>query len=304
MGGVVRPLILSRTRLPDTVLWFAKRSLTRKETFMGMSTSPRRARGARASTFARWALLAFGAFLLGWLVWAAVSWVRYGHGTRTAAVDSAVQRFLPDYEVEELFQTRINAPAPLAFASAESMSLNASPIIRGIFRARELLLGATPARPFPSGGVVEQMRSMGWGVLSAAPEREIVLGTVTQPWRKDVVFHPLSPEEFAAFNQPDFVKILVTIGADPIDSTTSRLRIGTYVATTDSVARARFRRYWAVFSPGILLIRAIALNAVKHEAERRYRMLASSSAAAEGDSIDAVRSEGHVSAPPHSRGVR
>jgi len=243
---------------------------------MDMLTSSRRVPGSRASAIGRGALLAFAVFLLGWLAWVAVSWVSYGRGTRTAAFDGDVRRFLPDYEVEELFQARINAPAPLTFASAESISLTASPLIRGIFHARELLMGGTPSKPLPSGGVVEQMRSMGWGVLSAAPEREIVLGAITQPWKRDVVFRALSPEEFAGFHDPDFVKIVVTIGADPIDSTTSRLRIGTYVATTDSVARARFRRYWAVFSPGILLIRAIALNAVKHDAERRYRMLVSS----------------------------
>src|SRR5512140_2173073 len=271
---------------------------------MGMFTSSGRARGARVGTFARWTLLAFGAFLLGWLAWAAVSWVSYGHGSRTAAVDGDVRRFLPDYEVEELFQARINAPAPLTFAAAESMSLNASPLIRGIFRARELLLGATPARQFPSGGVVEQKRSMGWGELSAAPEREVVLGAVTQPWNTDVVFRALPPEDLPGFHVPVFVKIVVTIGSDPIDSATSRLRIGTYVATTDPVARARFRRYWAVFSPGILLIRAIALNEVKHEAERRYRMLDSRRVAAERKAIDATPSGGRVSAPPKSRSVR
>jgi hypothetical protein len=263
-----------------------------------MIASTRRARGARASTVARWVFLVLAAFLLGWLAWAAVSWMNYGHGARTAALDSETRRFLPEYEVEELFETRINAPASLSFAAAESMSLNASPLIRGIFGARELLLGAASAKPFPSGGVVEQMRAMGWGVLSATPQREIVLGAVTQPWNTDVVFRALPPEQFAAFHEPDFVKILVTIGALPIDSATSRLQIGTYVATTDSEARTRFRRYWAVFSPGILLIRAIALNAVKHDAERRYRMRVSSSTATERDAVGAVPSSKRVSAHP------
>jgi len=261
-----------------------------------MPASTRRVRGARASTPARWVLLVLGVFLLGWVVWAAVTWIGYGHGARTAALDGEARRFLPDYEVEELFQARINAPASVTFAAAESMSLNASPLIRGIFRARELLLGVASSRPFPSGGVVVQMRSMGWGVLSATPQREIVLGAVTQPWNRDVVFHAPPPAQFAAFHEPGFVKILVTIDAAPIDSATSRLQIGTYVATTDSAARSRFRRYWAVFSPGILLIRAIALNAVKGEAERRYRL--SSSTATEPDANRAVSISARVSAHP------
>lgn len=238
---------------------------------MGVAAGVHRARGLRVL---RLTLIALGASVLGWLAWAGASWVRYGHGAHTTAVGSEARRFLPDYEVEELFETRVDAPASLTFAAAESMSLNSSPLIRGIFRTRELLLGGASSRPFPAGGVVEQMRSMGWAELSASPQREITLGAVTKPWDRDVVFHALSPEDFAAFHEPEFVKILVTIGAAPIDSATSRLRIATYVATTDPVARARFRRYWAVFSPGILLIRAIALNAVKHEAERRYRVRA------------------------------
>jgi hypothetical protein len=42
----------------------------------------------------------------------------------------------------------------------------------------------------------------------------------------------------------------------------------TRVTTTDSVARAKFRRYWAVFSPGIKLIRWLLLPQVRAEAER------------------------------------
>jgi hypothetical protein len=48
-------------------------------------------------------------------------------------------------------------------------------------------------------------------------------------------------------------------------------RTETRVATTDAYARERFRRYWAVFSPGILLIRRASLRLVKADAERRYR---------------------------------
>jgi hypothetical protein len=43
------------------------------------------------------------------------------------------------------------------------------------------------------------------------------------------------------------------------------------VLATDPVSRARFRRYWAALSPGILLIRREALRLVKAEAERRPR---------------------------------
>jgi hypothetical protein len=43
------------------------------------------------------------------------------------------------------------------------------------------------------------------------------------------------------------------------------------VATTDPSARAKFRRYWVMVSPGVLLIRREMLRLVKREAERRAR---------------------------------
>ena len=47
-----------------------------------------------------------------------------------------------------------------------------SPLIRGIFRARELALGGTPdARQHPT-ALLDQMLSIGWVVLAERPGRE------------------------------------------------------------------------------------------------------------------------------------
>ena len=216
------------------------------------------------------AFLLFTAFVAGWAAWALFSWGRYGHdaGTQSGA---GAEHFVPDYEVVELFQTRVHAPAALTLSAAQSTSLDSSMLIRGIFRAREMMMRSRIGKPFPAGGVVDQMRTLGWSTLESVPRREVVLGSVTQPWRGNVVFSALPPEEFVAFHEPGFVKIVVVIAAVPVDESTSIFRIETLVATTDALARERFRRYWAVFSPGILLIRQLALGAVKRTAEERYR---------------------------------
>jgi len=93
------------------------------------------------------------------------------------------------------------------------------------------------------------------------------MGAVTQPWVSDVVFRAVPPENFAAFDEPGYVKIVWTLRADPDGATASIHRTETRVSTTDSVARKMFRRYWAVFSPGIVLIRRIGLGLVKRAAE-------------------------------------
>ena len=115
---------------------------------------------------------------------------------------------------------------------------------------------------------LKQMRAIGWGLLAEIPEREIVMGAVTQPWKANPVFHSLSPDDFVRFNEPDQVKIVWTLRVDPVNEHESIFRHETRVTTTDSVARAKFRRYWAVFSPGIILIRWLLLPQVRAEAER------------------------------------
>jgi hypothetical protein len=43
----------------------------------------------------------------------------------------------------------------------------------------------------------------------------------------------------------------------------------TRVATTDAEARRKFRRYWSLLSPGIVMLRRESLRLVRREAERR-----------------------------------
>jgi hypothetical protein len=58
---------------------------------------------------------------------------------------------------------------------------------------------------------------------------------------------------------------------EPREAGHSLFRTETRVATTDPESRARFRRYWSVFSPGILVIRWEALRLVRRAAERQIQ---------------------------------
>jgi hypothetical protein len=95
------------------------------------------------------------------------------------------------------------------------------------------------------------VKSLGWGVLAETPGREIVFGAVTKPWEANVVFRALPPDEFAAFDEPDYVKIVWNLRADPVGPDESVFRTETRVVTTNPAARTRFRWYWSFFSPGI-----------------------------------------------------
>jgi hypothetical protein len=95
------------------------------------------------------------------------------------------------------------------------------------------------------------------------------MGSATRPWFGDVKFRSIPPDEFSAFAEPDYVKIVWTLEADPIDAETTRFRTQTRVVATDENARNKFRRYWLKFGIGIRLIRWFANRAIRREAERR-----------------------------------
>jgi hypothetical protein len=221
--------------------------------------------------FGRWVSTSIGVAAAAYGLYAGVAWLRYGHAapSRDEDKDPLLDRFMPSYEVVERHHIRVAAPAEITFAAACETSLLSSPISRAIFRARELVLGSTPDTRERQAGVLALTRSIGWGVLAEVPGREIVMGAVTQPWRANVTFRALAPEKFAAFNEPGWVKIAWTLRADPISATASVFRTETRVIATDTWARRKFRRYWSLLSPGIIIIRAVMLRPVKHEAERR-----------------------------------
>jgi hypothetical protein len=205
--------------------------------------------------------------------YAGVTWLRYGHAApaRDDDVDLLLDRFMPAYEVVERHHIDVAAPADITYAAACEQDLMGLPISRAIFKAREIILRSEPDKTARPRGLVAFTRSIGWGVLAEIPGRQIVIGAVTQPWQANVVFRALPPADFAAFNDPGYVKIVWTLRADPVGASASIFRSETRAVATDAVARARFRRYWSFVSPGISVIRCVSLKPVKTEAERRAR---------------------------------
>jgi hypothetical protein len=222
----------------------------------------------------KWAAGTLGVAAGAYAGYVGVTWLRYGHQAPASAddADPLLDQFIPVYEVAERHHIHVAAPADIAFAAACEEDLMALPIVRAIFKTREVVLGGQPDTVSRPRGLLAWTKSIGWGVLAEAPGREVVMGAVTQPWLADVVFRPPSPDEFAAFNEPDYVKIVWTLRADAMGPHTSVFRTDTRVVTTDAVARAKFRWYWARFSPGILLIRWLLLGPIRRDAERRARL--------------------------------
>ncbi len=220
---------------------------------------------------ARWVAAGIGLAGAAYATYVGVTWYRYGHPPRPTPEeeDDLLDRFMPAYEVVERHHVRVDAPAAVALAAAQDMDLLHSPLVRAIIKGRELILGAKPDHRLRPRGLLAEVQSLGWGVLAEVPGREIVVGGVTKPWEANPAFRALPPDEFLAFSEPDYVKIVWTLRADPVGAAESIFRTETRVMTTDPAARAKFRRYWSFLSPGIILIRWLSLGPLKAEAERR-----------------------------------
>jgi hypothetical protein len=219
----------------------------------------------------RWLAMGVGVAAGAYGTYAGATWLRYGHASRSTAEggDPLLDRFMPIYDVAERHHIGVGAPAEIGFASACKTDLLQSPIVRAIFRAREVILGSEPVTTVLPRGLLALTKSIGWGVLAEVPGREVVMGALTQPWEANVIFRGLPPDEFAAFNEPGYAKIAWTLRVDPISTTESIFHSETRTVATDASARAKFRWYWSFLSPGIIVIRWMTLRAVKAEAERR-----------------------------------
>ena len=228
-------------------------------------------RRPRIRSIGRWTTGALGVAAAAYAAYVAMAWARYGHAAQPDpdAADRLLDQYMPRYDIVERHHVQVAAPAEMTFAAARDMDLNDSRIVRAIFRTRELVLGAEPDTATRPRGVVAFTTSIGWRVLAEVPGRELVMGAVTQPWKANVVFRALPPGEFAAFNDPDYVKIVWTLRADPVDAAHSIFRTETRAVATDAEARRKFRRYWSFLSPGIIVIRWMSLGPLKADAEQR-----------------------------------
>jgi len=184
-----------------------------------------------------------------------------------AGASRLIERFMPHADITECHEVLVRAPAALVFDVARNLDMQSIPLVRAIFWLRAKLLRATepPARPR---GLVAETTALGWAILAERPGREVVVGSATQPWKGDVVFRPVEPDRFVAFAEPEMVKIVWTLEAEPLGPALTRFRTETRVLATDEAARTQFRRYWRWAGWGVVLIRKLLLWALRGEAKR------------------------------------
>jgi hypothetical protein len=223
----------------------------------------------------QWMAISTGVALATYAAYAGFTWLRYGHAKPSSRDkgDAMLDQFMPSYDVAIRDDVCVAAPAEITQRVASGIDIQRLAVARVLFNARSALLGGDQEEAGRSRPLLAWMTSLGWIVLAEIPGRAVVIGTITRPWEADATTRIVPPVEFAAFDEPDYVKITTAWGATPLRSGACRFTLRTRVTTTDAIARRRFRRYWSLFSPGSLLIRYVGRYLIKGQAERQARSM-------------------------------
>jgi hypothetical protein len=187
------------------------------------------------------------------------------------AISSLLDTFIPHPDVRRRHEIVIRAPAAVVLEAARNFDVRSLRLVRLIFWLRAKILGSHEEEILWSQGFVQEMLRLGWGVLAEDRNRWLVAGAVCQPWLADVVFTPIRPGDFAAYAEPDSMKVLWTLETEPLDEACSRFATETRAVGTDAQAQAKFRDYWRRFGGGAMVIRWLFLMAIRRNAERRWR---------------------------------
>jgi hypothetical protein len=181
-----------------------------------------------------------------------------------------IDEFLPRYDFAIVHAQVFGVPPQVCLRAARNLDLFRHPAIRVLVdswalpqRAARRLTGRReggdrlPAATFR----VEDMTRYGWDLLGENPS-EIVLGQISRPWKaaSGAAGPAAAPAAFAAYDEPGYAKIALSIRTDPRGTTSSILTMETRVALTDPASLRRFRRYWMVIGPFSGLLRRVALQ--------------------------------------------
>ena len=175
-----------------------------------------------------------------------------------------LDHYLPRYDVTETHAVIIDADTDRTWQAVRRSDLSRSAVIRVLLEMRSLpnrlqrALKRRPSGPSRPPLTLDDMQRAGFLLLGESPGREIVFGTVVQPWKAVTDDEPapqVEPGRFAAFDTPGYVKVAFNIRVEPYGSGRALLTTETRTAATDPASLRRFARYWLLAGPFSALIR-------------------------------------------------
>jgi hypothetical protein len=176
---------------------------------------------------------------------------------------TAIDEWLPQYQVGSSYSILVRASAEKTFAAVKHANFSDLPIVRGLMRLRGYRIGGT----VPDSAAQNSVRGS-FLALAEVPQREVLLGIVGRFWKLDGgIVRGLAADEFADFHREGYAKAVWNFSLAPADGGT-QLRTETRVQTFGRAATVKFRTYWLFVGPFSGVIRKAMLRAAKRIAEQ------------------------------------
>lgn len=208
-------------------------------------------------------------------------------GSQPGAGDSAeatlIDRYLPRFDVTQIEHLVVDADTATTWTALTELDLLRvhTPLLDAAFAARELpaKVGGWLGRPRsapppppelkPAGGDVELP---GWLSLGRVEGHEIALGAIGRFWQPTIEWYDVSemtPDEFAAFDEPGWGRIAASISLRPYGRDRTLVSYEARTATSDPDAARKFGRYWRLVRPFVAHIMRATLATLARDAEQR-----------------------------------
>lgn len=180
-----------------------------------------------------------------------------------------LDQLIPTPRLLDIDRIDVAAPPERVWQEVRHGNLARSPLIHALFELRTMPDRLTghhePVRLF-----IDELRSApeqpGFQVLSESPPSAFTVGAIGKVWEAQIPFvHVASPEAFAAFNEPDFVKVAWGIRVLPLGEDNSRVELEVRVDATDDGAWRKFERYFRLIGPASHFIRRALLSDLARE---------------------------------------
>jgi hypothetical protein len=168
---------------------------------------------------------------------------------------TTLQRRMPVYHFHEQHSRLILAPPDVVWQGLTTLTLNDLSITRPLIALRNVGgYRTSSAKPLLTNGPAP--------IFDLDPPRYTIGGSVSRPWqlrpeRRTVA----SIDEFAAFDEPGWVKYLVDFDLTP-EGDATRLSTETRGYSTNDHARRIFRFYWAAIRLGSAAVRRDMLASI------------------------------------------
>jgi hypothetical protein len=185
---------------------------------------------------------------------------------------TALERLIPGPHLTETDYIDVTAPAADVWHRVRHGELAHSFPVRALFRLRTVV--SRQAGEDSPTIRIESLRSSpgrpGFQVLVDEPPFEVAVGAIGKVWQLDIPFvHVEDARAFAAFAEPDYIKVAWAIRVQPRDAQTSHVELEVRVTPTDVAAWRKFRRYFRVIGPFSRFIRRSLLRAIARDAPGR-----------------------------------